>query len=317
MSSMKRLFQAINKLLPHNLGRPRLTFGRVAGVISLLGLLTLTFVLGAGTMFFDLPSSSFLSKAFAGGQVWFSQNQEQVSNAEWSNTAVTTDSAGNAFEGYTLVTKTSDTGATLIDMKGNTVHQWRMNFRRNWPPAANVRDPEATAKIHWERCHLYPNGDLLALCCGDAGSPYGYGLAKLDKNSRLLWGVSANVHHDLDVGEDGRIYALSQRTHVEIPVGLKPNPEGYIADDVLVLSPEGRELDWIPIFEAFLNSPYYLVVVAESGGEGLLSMRHPIPQPQGAPPPPSGFPRLGGPGAPRSAPGPVVRSRATFSTRTA
>jgi hypothetical protein len=285
---MKRLIQ-----LCKTLGARCFTFGRVAGVLSLLALATICFVAGAATLYFDLPLSRYFLKAFSGSQTWFGQDQDRRAEVDGSDAQVTTEATKDSYDGYTLFTTTDRAGATLIDMRGNVVHQWTMSFRRTWPTVAHVRDPDGSEPIHWERCHLYPNGDVLAMCCSGDGSPYGYGLAKFDKNSRLLWGCSANVHHDVTVGEDGRIYVLTDRFNADTPGDLNQWPGGYTADDVLVLSPEGRELDRIPILEAFRNSPYYLVFVAGSGSTGTDSFLPHAPQPPGAPPgPPRNLPPM-------------------------
>src|SRR5262249_39427727 len=82
---------------------------------------------------------------------------------------------------------------------------------RAWPRAEGVNDPKPGDPIHFEQCHLAGDGTLTALCSSKGDNPYGYGLARLDKDLKLLWGYSDTVHHDLDVGEDGRVYVLTQK----------------------------------------------------------------------------------------------------------
>jgi hypothetical protein len=138
--------------------------------------------------------------------------------------------------------------------------------------------------MQWERCHLYPNGDVLALCCIGGSAPYGCGLVKLDRDSRFRWGYSAEVHHDVDVGEDGRIYALTQKTEQTPPAGLDSISAPYNDDFLVVLSPEGRELVKVSLLEAFRNSPYLLSGLASSSEPQAFAPPPPIPQLPGAPP---------------------------------
>jgi hypothetical protein len=173
-----------------------------------------------------------------------------------------------------------------------------------------VRDPPPGEQVHWERAFLYPNGDLLAICCGHE-SPYGYGLVKFDKNSDLLWGYSAYVHHDVDVGEDGRIYLLTHKANVSPPVGLTSLPSPCIAEFLVVLSPEGQELESIPFLEAFRDSSYALALLSgnESDPAGPFP-RSGQPFPPGNPPPgnlPPGNPPLPPP-APGNPPLPSGRA---------
>src|SRR5581483_3483288 len=117
-------------------------------------------------------------------------------------------------------------------------------------------------QIHWFRCHLYPNGDLLAIYHVSGDTPYGYGLIKLDKDSHLLWAYAGNVHHDVDVGEDGTIYTLGQKLVSTPPPGLESLPCPLIADSLVVLGSDGRERQTIPILEAFRDSPYAGLLLA-------------------------------------------------------
>jgi len=43
--------------------------------LTLLGVASLSYVLGAAVMFFQLPSSTFLTNAFFGGAAWYETRQ--------------------------------------------------------------------------------------------------------------------------------------------------------------------------------------------------------------------------------------------------
>src|SRR5262249_54542180 len=178
---------------------------------------------------------------------------------------INVDNAEKTFDGFTLYTMSDGARATLIDMRGTVVHRWELPFSQAWPDPPHVANPLADEQIHWFCCHLYPNGDLLAIYHADGDTPFGYGLVKLDKDSKLLWAYANNVHHDLDVGEDGSIYTLTQKLVSEPPPGLEFIPSPYLTDSLVVLSPEGRELESISIPEAFINSPYAMVLNSDNG----------------------------------------------------
>jgi outer membrane protein assembly factor BamB len=145
-------------------------------------------------------------------------------------------------------------------MHGEVIHAWTAPFSRVWPKPPHVREPVADGKIYIFACHLYPNGDLLAVFHGTGDTPYGYGLAKLDKDSHVLWTYSANVHHAVDVSEDGTIYVLTQRIVHDMPKGLEFFPTPALVDDLVLLSPEGEELRTIPLLEALRDSPFGLLL---------------------------------------------------------
>jgi hypothetical protein len=230
----------------------------------LLGLLSVGYLLGAAVMFFDLPSAGFLSKAFVGARAWSERERvlaTAVDPTALSNNAHQIDKPGKTFDGFTLFSIASFSGSRapvmLMNMRRDLVHVWDASFSTIWP-----NPPQAHARIDGSfvcvfGTHLYPNGDLLAVFHGLDRSTNGYGLAKLDRDSKVIWKYSANVHHDVDVSEDGTIYALQQQIVQQMPAGLEFIRTPCLVDDLVRLSPSGNLLGKpIPILEAFRDSPY-------------------------------------------------------------
>jgi hypothetical protein len=245
------------------------TPSRVLATLSIFGVLSLGYLVGAAVMYFQLPTSDFLDRAFSGAKAWYERGQSTfpVLSSEAAAIAkekegIRIDQAEQTADGFTLYTLTGGSRATLIDMRGTMVHRWELPFRKAWPHPSHLESPLADEQIYWFRCHLYPNGDLLAVYQSDGDTPYGYGLVKLDKESRLLWAYANNVHHDIDVGEDGTIYTLAQRIVTKPPAGLEFLDPPYLTDSLVVLSPDGQELQNIPIAEAITNSSYALTLTA-------------------------------------------------------
>jgi hypothetical protein len=238
------------------------TFPRIVfPCLAILGVVVLGYVLGASVMYFDLPSSSFLRWAFAGGSV----EPNYIPLASSAGTIGPVDQKEKTFDGFTLCmyasTATSSTQAFLINMNGEVVHRWAKPFTEIWP-----KPPHLQAKVHdsmvgFFGSYLYPNGDLLVTLHGMEDAADGYGLVKLDKDSQVLWKVAANIHHDVDVGEDGTIYAIKQElVHDKLP-GLEFVPTPCLVDSLITLSPDGKEVGKpIPILEALRASPYSLLL---------------------------------------------------------
>jgi hypothetical protein len=228
-----------------------------------LGLVSLGYLLGAAVIYFELPPGDFLRNAFRGGRAWFARGK-----TSWAPTAKTTpassqiDKPEKTCDGFTLYTTDLGSQAMLINMRGQVVHSWTTRFSEIWPDAPHVRHPLGDDEVNLWGFHLYPNGDLLVVLQGHGDTPYGYGLVKLDKDSRVLWKYSAHVHHDVDVAEDGTIYALTQEIVHEMPKGLESIPTPCLVDYLVLLSGAGKELGKIPILEAFQNSPYSLLLSA-------------------------------------------------------
>jgi hypothetical protein len=236
----------------------------LSGCLAVLGLAFFCYVLGAGAMFFELPSSAFLSKAFLGAQAWNERRQLPPPVAEEQKPPIAIgaiDVPSKTFDGFTLYTCASlsapSTQAYLMNMRGDTVHRWSLPYSRIASKAPDRAKPEAESHVCFFGCHLYPNGDLLAIFQGTQPGISGFGLAKLDKDSNLLWTYHGNVHHDVDVDEDGTIYALTHRLVHDMPAGLKHVPTPSIVDYLVLLSPQGKELGKpIALLEALRDSPY-------------------------------------------------------------
>lgn len=238
----------------------------------IMGALFLTFVCGASLIYFNLPLAQPFIDAFEGGSAWVEHLREtySTSNSNSQASQPETKSLPNVgkvavdqektYKGYTLIARDPLQGAYLVDMDGKMVHQWNMPFEKAWPNATHI-NRVAKAKIHSPQAHVFPNGDLLALYFGEGDTPYGYGLVKMDKNSNVLWTLSQNAHHDFYVEkEHGNVYTLTQE-FIKKPVeGLQDLYFPVLADFIIVLSPDGKELQKISILDAFKDSPFELML---------------------------------------------------------
>jgi hypothetical protein len=261
---MKRLsgfLSRLQRLANRDIGRLP-SFGSAAAVVSVVALLSLSYLVGAAAMYFRWPTSVSLTKAFMGAQDWVVPEKESSVAADpfhLKPPTIALDHKEKACNGYTLcMTRIGRLEATLRDMEGNVVHQWKMDNHATWLRAPHVNEPLPEERVHWDNCRVYPDGSLLALCAASS-QPYGYGLVKLDKDSHVLWAYSANVHHDFDIGDDGRIYVLTQHIESKAPPELPGSPHQFYAEDLVILSPEGQPLRTISLYEAFRDSDFAML----------------------------------------------------------
>jgi hypothetical protein len=229
--------------------------------LALLGAAVLCYVLGAAVMFFELPSSTFLRRAFIGGAAWYETRPSGhgPDEAPPPPTVGQIDRPDRTCDGFTLLMYGGNSRAMLVNMRGDVVHQWHVPFSRLWPDPAHVRGRVDDATVYFNDGHVYPNGDLVAVIEGPINrhnSSNGYGLARLDRDSRVLWKYPEKCHHDLCVGEDGTIYVLTNEIVDRVPAGLEYIPTPCMVDCVDVVSPEGKRLKRIPLLEALKDSPY-------------------------------------------------------------
>jgi hypothetical protein len=231
----------------------------------LLALLFLSYLAGAAVMFFQLPSSGFLSKSFMGVRAWGEKRQiggaaPSVDVASLFGNGI--DRPGQTYDGYTLCAcaslTTPSTQVFLVNMNRDIVHHWQVSFSKIWPNPPHLEGRQIDdSGVSIFACHLYPNGDLLVVFHGLELHARGYGLAKLDKDSKVIWSYAGNVHHDIFVGEEGVITTLTQRTLTERPKGLEFLPAPWSVDHLVRLSADGKELhEPISLLDALRNSPY-------------------------------------------------------------
>jgi hypothetical protein len=173
---------------------------------------------------------------------------------------VSENDVGQTYNGYTLFASADGPRAYLIDMTGRIVHEWSLPYSKIWNHGAAVKDPIADKFIFWRHVMLFPNGDLLAVYECWADHPYGYGLVKIDRDSRPIWSFLDRVQHDVEVGSDGRIYALSHRYTDSVEPGLPVLATTHYEDFVNVLSPDGVLLRQVSMLKAFANSPFKRII---------------------------------------------------------
>ncbi len=165
-----------------------------------------------------------------------------------------------AYDGYTLFTSGGAESAFLIDMQGRLVHQWHLPYRAVWSGDSSVSNPVPERFIYWPKAELFPNGDLLAVYVAVGDTPWGYGLVKMDANSRPIWANLDRFHHDMTVGPDGRIYALAHRIKRHAVPELPDIQPPSLEDFVVVLSPDGKVLKKVSVYTAFARSRYRGVI---------------------------------------------------------
>lgn len=231
--------------------------------LFLFSVASLLFLGGYATAWFHLGFGQFIDNGLRAGKIWVLEHQNLVSNvvdrrlsrAEVMPPVDVWDKE-HALDGYTLITGQFGAQAFLIDMQGNIAHHWSLPFKSAWPKHPQIANPLPDDKISWFRAKAMPNGDLIVVYTANDDTPFGYGLAKIDKDSHLLWKYTQNAHHDFDVAPDGTIYALVQKMETQPIEGLPWLRLPMLADYVVVLSPEGKEIQRVSVLQAFNNSPY-------------------------------------------------------------
>lgn len=233
-------------------------------VLSIVGILVLTFLAGAYTTEFEVfPYPQLLERPFEALRAYEKKREltlpnpkksEQWNQVEDWQSGVVTRESDKTQDGYTFFTSAHASAAFLIDQDGNVVHEWSKRFGTAFPEADHLTDPVPEHKISWADAHLFDDGDVLGAYAADGDTPYGYGLVKLNADSEVIWTWPGNVHHDFDVQTDGSIWLLDQqfRDTNEEPIPNTPDWADRVLEDFVVkLSPEGEELRRIPLVDVY------------------------------------------------------------------
>ncbi|RKZ41104.1 MAG: hypothetical protein DRQ49_06125 [Gammaproteobacteria bacterium] len=172
-----------------------------------------------------------------------------------TNSGITRYNKEKAYNGLTLFTSGHAQKAFLISMSGQIVHEWHLPFSSVWTNPPHIGFPVSDDFIYWRKAYLYSNGDLLVVYRSVGDTPGGYGLVKMDKNSKVIWKYAEHVHHDVTVGSDGKIYTLIHGLTKEKIPGIKLEPP-LLHDSIVMLSNNGQEIKRLSITEVFRHSEF-------------------------------------------------------------
>lgn len=227
-------------------------------------LLAIAFVAGAILTLADIFPGPQIARAYQGGQALYDKltsYQDVYRSDLWHPAAhadrgVTVHDPARVQDGVTLYTSGHEAAAYLISMDGEVLHEWRRPFSTVWNESAPIAQPQPDSHVYFRKAMVYPNGDLLAVYEGVGDTPYGYGLVKLDRNSEVIWTYWGRTHHDIDIGPDGRIYALVHELVNEPLQGFGNLASPRLDDFLVVLSPDGEELMKISLIHTVAASEY-------------------------------------------------------------
>jgi hypothetical protein len=245
-------------------GKARL-LGRYAYIaVCFVAVAFLSFVAGSVATLSEAYPARVVENAYRAGAALYSKATQYNDplqfdlwrTARTEQRGVTVHQPGRTQEGLTLYTTGHGQKAYLIDMDGRVVHEWGVPYSELWDRSAAAKQPQPDTHVYIEKAVLYPNGDLLAVYVAVGDTPWGYGLVKMDRDSRVIWKYLRHAHHDVDVAPDGRIYALTQEIGQDDIKQYAHLKAPRIDDFVVVLSPEGQELRKIRVIDVLLRSPY-------------------------------------------------------------
>lgn len=230
----------------------------------LLSLLALTFLAGALATTAEVFPGSQINRAYEGGLALYrklSAHDNVYTTDLWyparsEARGVTRLDPERVAPGATLYTSGESSRAYLVSLQGEVLHEWHLPFSEIHEEGVGIGAPQPDAFVYFRAAHLYPNGDLVVVIEGSGDTPYGYAIARLDRDSELQWVNFARAHHDLDIAPDGRIYTLTHEIVQKEIQGYGHLDDAWLEDYLVVLSENGETEKRIPLAETVADSPY-------------------------------------------------------------
>ena len=189
----------------------------------------------------------------AGDEEWAGGSADRH---RFEQSGVTRYDRARALDGYTLYTSWHAPEAVLVDMTGKVVRRWHLPFSEVLAQSQRNRAAVPDDEVILRQAQLLPDGDLVAVYERPNHTPYGWGLARFDPEGRVRWGAIEHLHHDFDLGPDGRTYTLGHEIRTEPRESLALVDAPFFDEFLVILSSDGEVLERISIFDAFARSPY-------------------------------------------------------------
>jgi outer membrane protein assembly factor BamB len=248
-------------------------------------LLFLGTVMGGYAYHYGVFPGNSLKQAFQGLDAVLAQRRQLSHEYNRGGSAlVSHDKAGvtlwdkeQAHNGYTLIASAQGQTVRLIDMQGATVYSWELDYLGIWNDADQVKEPVPERFIFVRNAKLQPDGGLLLSFSAWATTPHGYGIARIDKDSNVLWANFRHIHHSFDQLADGTVVALDYEIQTEAPEFMPQWPVPHLGDGLSFYSQEGELLRRHEFIDSFYHSPYRPVlesIALKQGGDGLGDYLH-------------------------------------------
>jgi hypothetical protein len=174
---------------------------------------------------------------------------------------------------YELMSECPELGclAWIMDRAGIIYHTWPIDRAQPWGETGRTRGFSQVDDVYPEGMHLYDNGDLLVSYQARDTFPYSVGLAKFDRNGKLLWKNDSFSHHWFYVDKSGMIYAPSHEI-IGSPLPIPGTVEKLVCEEkkiyedvILILSPDGAITRRISVLQALFDSGYGGLIALTSG----------------------------------------------------
>jgi len=228
-------------------------------------LLILVFLLGGALAIKGFPPFDSLKKGYKATVSLYKELTQTRSSLHlkhaYEGDGVTKHDATQTTDGLTIMQGIFPGGLQIkiIDMEGNEVHRWPLDFFKIWPNPTHLSEPKRP-KTPFD----HHSQGFLALPDGSIIVNFGYlGTVKLDKCGNVVWTVDRMTRHFVTPDGNGNYWIGANREIDDITnnllfFGIKKSwlKETYqrYENTMLLVSPEGEVLKEVSVLQAFYDA---------------------------------------------------------------
>ena len=148
--------------------------------------------------------------------------------------------------------------AKIIDLNGDTVHQWDIDWFEMWSNPEHLPEPIVPQSQPGTNIHgamVMDNGDLVF-------NFESKGLVRIDRNSEVVWRLPYITHHSIHQHDDGNLWVSGSKYQTQKVPRLPNLIPPFYEETILEVSPQGKILrEW-----------YVADILRQNGYTGLLYM---------------------------------------------
>lgn len=255
---------------------------RLFGALFIVGICFLSYLYGVFSTRFEVFPYRPVREAFVAGRALYELWQDKLAGKPihvlWFESEMPTPEVLNERAGqelvlvsggpYALMSHCPELGclAWIMDRDGAVRHVWPIDPEEPWAELAQVRGFEVE-DIVTRGVYVYDNGDLLVSYDARNTFPFSMGMAKFDKDGKLIWKNDALIHHWAFVDDQGFIYAPGHRL-IDSPVKLGDTMytidcerETIYEDLIVVMNPDGEVIREISVLDSLIDSNYFGLII--------------------------------------------------------
>lgn len=169
---------------------------------------------------------------------------------------------GEAHQGLNLITKIAADrriSAEIIDMDGQVVQTWDIDWFKIWPDSGHLPDDIKPKSLPGTQIHgaaVIENGDIVFNL--ERG-----GTVRMDRNSNIVWKLPHISHHSITEHDDGNLWIPSTTRHTSVDPRYPKRKPPFDENTILEVSPDDGQI---------LNRWSVQDVLEKNGYGGLLAM---------------------------------------------